>query len=316
MQRSGTTLLGKLLDNHGRLSLLSQPFPLLFVEIKRRFLRHLGAADTPYPLGDLFLEDRYREENLRTFLADLNLSRSDLHQLCDCTGYSGQYTRFSAERLNEALGRVEPGNAALVLAQLYRWLAAQDEADWFGGKETLWEEFLPFLLDNGFAAILVLRDPRDVLASLNHGRGADYAGRVKPTLFNVRNWRKSVAYALHLEQQPRFLWLRYEDLVHRPDECLGRITALPRADRWSSLARSALRSDLYGALASLTSRVVRATPDGGEPVERVTTWEERYAEGLGRARATLAEIGAQESFDLATLSVALRVIRTLATQGG
>ena len=100
------------------------------------------------------------------------------------------------------------------------------------------------------------------------------------------------------------------------DRFLGRITALPRDDRWSSLARSALRSDLYGALASLTARVVRATPDGGEPVARVATWEERYAEGLGRARATLAEIGAQEHFDLATLSVALRVIRTLATQGG
>jgi glutamate dehydrogenase len=100
------------------------------------------------------------------------------------------------------------------------------------------------------------------------------------------------------------------------DRYLGRITALPRRDRWSSLARSALRSDLYGALASLTAKVALATPDGGEPAERMATWEQRYAEGLGRARATLAEIGAQETFDLATLSVALRVIRTLAVQGG
>ena len=100
------------------------------------------------------------------------------------------------------------------------------------------------------------------------------------------------------------------------DRYLGRITALPRRDRWSSLARSALRSDLYGALASLTAKVALATPDGGEPAERMATWEQLYAEGLGRARATLAEIGAQETFDLATLSVALRVIRTLAVQGG
>ncbi len=100
------------------------------------------------------------------------------------------------------------------------------------------------------------------------------------------------------------------------DRFLGRITGLPRRDRWSSLARSALRSDLYGALASLTAKVVRATPEGGEPVDRVISWEERYAEGLGRARATLTEIGALEEFDLATLSVALRVIRTLSTQGG
>ena len=100
------------------------------------------------------------------------------------------------------------------------------------------------------------------------------------------------------------------------DRFLGRITALPRGDRWSSLARSALRSDLYGALASLTAKVVRATPDAGEPQARVQAWEERYAEGLGRARATLAEIGTQETFDLATLSVALRAIRTLASQAG
>jgi glutamate dehydrogenase len=45
-------------------------------------------------------------------------------------------------------------------------------------------------------------------------------------------------------------------------------------------------------------------------------WEEQYAEGLGRAGATLAEIGTQDSFDLATLSVAMRAIRTLAMQGG
>ncbi len=100
------------------------------------------------------------------------------------------------------------------------------------------------------------------------------------------------------------------------DRFLGRITALPRGDRWSSLARSALRSDLYGALAALTAKVVRATPEGGSPDERVLAWEQRNAEGLARARATLAEIGAQEAFDLATLSVALRVMRTLALQGG
>jgi glutamate dehydrogenase len=100
------------------------------------------------------------------------------------------------------------------------------------------------------------------------------------------------------------------------DRFLGRITALPRADRWSSLARSALRSDLYGALASLTAKVVRATPDGGAPADRVAAWEDRNAEGLARARATLREIGALEAFDLATLSVALRVMRTLALQGG
>jgi NAD-specific glutamate dehydrogenase len=37
--------------------------------------------------------------------------------------------------------------------------------------------------------------------------------------------------------------------------------------------------------------------------------------GLARARATLDEISTQEQFDLATLSVSLRTIRTLVQQG-
>jgi len=50
-------------------------------------------------------------------------------------------------------------------------------------------------------------------------------------------------------------------------------------------------------------------------MERVLEWEEQQAEGLARARATLDEIAALEQFDLATLSVALRTLRTLVQQG-
>jgi hypothetical protein len=139
-------------------------------------------------------------------------------------GFSGQYTRFAPELREEALARLEPGDLASLLAQLYRSLAHKPGADWCGGKETLWEELLPFLLERGFTCLLILRDPRGMLASLNLGRGVEYGGRLKPTLFNVRNWRKSAAFAFHLESHPRFLWLRYEDLIARPLESLDRIT--------------------------------------------------------------------------------------------
>lgn len=99
------------------------------------------------------------------------------------------------------------------------------------------------------------------------------------------------------------------------DTTLGRITALPRTDRWNALARQALRSDLYAAVAALTNRVARSTPATVTPVERVAAWESVHADGLGRARATLAEISSQEDADLATLSVSLRVMRNLVAQG-
>jgi glutamate dehydrogenase len=95
------------------------------------------------------------------------------------------------------------------------------------------------------------------------------------------------------------------------DRMLTRITLLPRGDRWTALARSALRYDLYAALAGLTTNVLTSTDSDGSPAERIAAWEEANREGVTRAQGTLEEIVNQESFDLATLSVALRTIRTL-----
>jgi glutamate dehydrogenase len=99
------------------------------------------------------------------------------------------------------------------------------------------------------------------------------------------------------------------------DALLHRISGLPRADRWENLARAALRSDLYAALAGLTSKILRASDEDDVPESRIAEWEERNAEGQQRARATLREIEQAGNYDLATLSVALRVLRTLVQQG-
>ena len=97
------------------------------------------------------------------------------------------------------------------------------------------------------------------------------------------------------------------------DRLLVRISSLPRGDRWTSLARQALRSDLYSVIAELTGRVYRAT-EGGEVSTRISQWEEQRTEGVTRTRATLDEILQVEEVDLATLSVGLRVLRNLVAQ--
>jgi glutamate dehydrogenase len=105
------------------------------------------------------------------------------------------------------------------------------------------------------------------------------------------------------------------------------IVALPREDRWSSMARSALRDDLYAAHAALTRDVLTGgghgsagdgpagdgTAGGGHGTagERVTGWTERNAVAVERAARTLGEIWESERFTFATLTVASRVIRTL-----
>ena len=98
------------------------------------------------------------------------------------------------------------------------------------------------------------------------------------------------------------------------DRMLVRITGLPRGDRWSTLARHSLRADLYQLVAALTEQIWMSTPAHAEPIERIAMWEQVHEAGLARSRATLDEIADADEVDLATLSVALRVMRNLAAQ--
>ncbi|UBU14768.1 NAD-glutamate dehydrogenase [Nonomuraea gerenzanensis] len=90
-----------------------------------------------------------------------------------------------------------------------------------------------------------------------------------------------------------------------------RVISLPRDNRWNSIARSALRDDLYAAHASLTRNVLAHSKPGLPPEERLARWSEANSAAVSRARQTLSEIWESDNFDLATLSVALRAIRTL-----
>ncbi|GAA0396464.1 NAD-glutamate dehydrogenase [Acrocarpospora corrugata] len=90
-----------------------------------------------------------------------------------------------------------------------------------------------------------------------------------------------------------------------------RVIALPRDSRWNAMARSALRDDLYAAHASLTRDVLIHSTPGLAPEERLARWTRANEAAVARAKQTLSEIWESDTFDLATLSVALRAIRTL-----
>ncbi len=92
------------------------------------------------------------------------------------------------------------------------------------------------------------------------------------------------------------------------DAMLTRISGLERLDRWQSLARAALRYDLYAALESLTVAVLTTTGPG-EPMRRIEEWEQVNAAAVSRASQTLDEVRRLEKGDIASLSVALRTLR-------
>jgi glutamate dehydrogenase len=92
---------------------------------------------------------------------------------------------------------------------------------------------------------------------------------------------------------------------------VGKILGLPRDDRWQTMARAALRDDVYAVHAQLTAQVLRTTDADKPAPARIASWEEGDSVVVTRAASTLEDICADESGDLARMSVGLRVIRGL-----
>ena len=93
---------------------------------------------------------------------------------------------------------------------------------------------------------------------------------------------------------------------------LQRIVALPRDDKWQTMARAALRDDLHAVHTALTAQVLRSDArrttrprPGSRPGRRATrSWS-------AGPPTTLEQICADDEGDLARMSVGLRVVRGL-----
>jgi glutamate dehydrogenase len=91
---------------------------------------------------------------------------------------------------------------------------------------------------------------------------------------------------------------------------MERINGLPRDERWGTLARATLREDLFAVHARLTANVIDVTAPGPTD-DRLDIWWERSAPAVDDAVAALDEIATSATANLASLSVATRVLRSL-----
>ena len=95
----------------------------------------------------------------------------------------------------------------------------------------------------------------------------------------------------------------------------SRIVGLPRENRWQTLARTALRDDLYAEHRELTTIALQHSHGAAfEPSEIVVRWIEAHEVALTRCRQVFAELMSAASVDFSMLSVAMREIRTLGRQ--
>lgn len=222
--RSGTTLLEKLLHSHPQVAIGAQPFSPLFWVAMEKFHASMGITRR-YPLGHLFGERGYGPKARDAFLDRLELSARDLDRLFSELDSSED---FASSKIRALRDRIEPGSFSLVLRQFLELLTElypKEGGRVVGAKEIVCEEFMPFLLAHGHACILIIRDPRDVVASAHFRERGEYTGDQRPVLNTLRLWRKSVAFATGLEGTAGFSWLRYEDLVADPARSMFALTS-------------------------------------------------------------------------------------------
>lgn len=100
------------------------------------------------------------------------------------------------------------------------------------------------------------------------------------------------------------------------DMLLTAVSRLERDDRWHSLARLAIRDDIYGSLRALCLDVLAVGEPEETGEEKIEEWETTNGSRVGRARRTLKEIYESGEHDLATLSVAARQIRSMTRTSG
>ena len=211
--RSGTTLVEKLMHALPGACIAPQPFPFLYYDTKRAFLRARGAGEERYPLGSLFREERYRPEDFQAFLGAHRLTREAVAaSFAGMRGYRG----WKLPALAAHGTQVRSGAFAEVYRELcdaLPHLLGREGSRVLGAKEVFCEEFIPYLLAEDVSVLLVLRDIRDVLVSLKFGGGAAYVDAGMAPLHIVRQWRKSVAFALQFSGSPGFEVVRFEQLV-------------------------------------------------------------------------------------------------------
>lgn len=244
--RSGTTLLEKLLHSHPSICVGSQPFPILYFFAKTAFLQERGLTRR-YPLDHLFLEQDYEVGEFAQFLVGFQLTEAALDEIFQQLAnyrlglWTPQVLRFRSQ--------VRAGAFPAVYRQLHELLARllrKPEAIICGSKEVLCEEYVPFVLSQGGKAILSVRDPRDMITSLDYRERDNSTGEHRPLLFSLRAWRKSVALILAHEEHRNFHWVRYEDLVRNPAEVVANLTRFLGVSNLEGHVLAGPLADQYG----------------------------------------------------------------------
>jgi hypothetical protein len=207
--RSGSNLVGRMLDAHPDITLAIDPYLILFRWFRNAVLK--GRIDPSAPFQDGYFSD---PSNLDALLA----------ATWDRPFEPGDWASFRARTAIECPDLVAtldgPTFGAVLTEGLRRIESVRGAARWVGFKEVWIVDYFASLARSFPEARFVIlnRDPRAILASLLAMAKKDPT-QIAHALSYARHWRKTVAFGIHYASvlKGRLKVLRYEDLVERPE---------------------------------------------------------------------------------------------------
>ncbi|SHJ54258.1 sulfotransferase domain-containing protein [Cycloclasticus pugetii] len=185
MMRSGTTFLQQILNAHEGLCVSNQSQTKIFLDEKAKFHKYIGIEH--YHLLSHYNEGGHY--SLNAFVTWLQFKTNQ-----------GFFNKLDAK------------------------LSSSSSCIYNGVKEVMVEEYMPYLITNNVRCLIIVRDPRDVISSMSFGlQGAEFTGKRRPVLFDLRNWRKSVQIAKSLRSRKNFMLVKFEDLLDKKYELINSI---------------------------------------------------------------------------------------------
>jgi hypothetical protein len=232
--RGGTSLVGRMIDAHPRCAVAIDAYLHIFRALRNSIvLAHEPDFDPSRPMEDFYF-DAAQRRRLDILLAgdlDVPFAGTDAASLREAIRRrAGDESGDLAPFVDEIDGDTPRALIDSAFAQIARARAAAGLG--VVGVKDLWIADLFPALARGYPEarfLLIFRDPRDVVASALGFLPIDPT-QVGHVLSMLRHWRKAAAlaaiYASHPDLAGRFLAIRYEDVVDRPEAELRRVCAL------------------------------------------------------------------------------------------
>jgi len=227
MFRSGTTLLGRVLNANKNIAIASDGIFPFFKFLRNDILKNNNIyvnSEFNDPLSDYYFDSKKIDgyKAIQNSSLDIEISEKDLGLLKDKIKYwcadSDQYSPLLLPYVDGVQGKTykEVFDSLLNIMQV---AYGNSGTRIVGAKEVWVGEFVPAIHSSlpDMKFIYVVRDPRSVLASKSNMHDGKY-----PWLFMARQWRKQAIlahmYSKNYKLKSNLLVVKYEDLIINPKE--------------------------------------------------------------------------------------------------